>query len=253
MSGLVEDKVALITGAGSGIGRGSALVFAREGAKVAVADLNGDLGAETVRLIHEAGGTAELIGCDVADDGQVAAMVARVLELWGRLDCAHNNAGITTKGAPLHELSLAEWERTIAVNLSGIFYCMRHEIPVMLKQGGGAIVNTSSGAGLVAAKGLAHYCASKHGILGLTKTAAQELARTGVRVNAVCPGVVETPTLLAHMAKSPEIAKGIQASTARGVMGRPDEIGEAVVWLCSDRASYVNGEAMLVDGGTVAR
>ena len=156
-------------------------------------------------------------------------------------------------GGPLHELALEEWDRTMAVNLSSVFYCMRQEIPVMLKQGAGAIVNTSSGAGVVAAKGLGHYAATKHGILGLTKTAAQELARTGVRVNAVCPGVVETPTLRGYMERSPEIAKMIQNSTARGVMGRPEEIGEAVVWLCSDRASYVNGETMLVDGGTVAR
>ena len=253
MARLVEGKVALVTGAGSGIGRGSAMVFAREGANVAVADVNEELGAETVELIRAGGGTAEFLQCDVSRHDEVAAMVQRVVELWGRLDCAHNNAGITTMGGSLHELALEEWQRTLDVNLSGVFYCMRNEIPVMLKQGAGAIVNTSSGAGLVAAKGLAHYCASKHGILGLTKTAAQELAKTGVRVNAVCPGVVETPTLLAHTAKSPEIAKMINNSTARGVMGRPEEIGEAVVWLCSERASYVNGESMLVDGGTVAR
>ena len=253
MARLVEGKVALVTGAGSGIGRGSAMVFAREGATVAVADVNEELGAETVKLIRAGGGTAEFVKCDVSRHDEVAAMVQRVVELWGRLDCAHNNAGITTMGGSLHELALEEWQRTLDVNLSGVFYCMRNEIPVMLKQGAGAIVNTSSGAGLVAAKGLAHYCASKHGILGLTKTAAQELAKTGVRVNAVCPGVVETPTLLAHAAKSPEIAKIINNSTARGVMGRPEEIGEAVVWLCSERASYVNGESMLVDGGTVAR
>jgi len=253
MTGLVEGKTALVTGAGSGIGRGSATVFAREGAKVLVADVDDALGAETVALIRAAGGTAEFVHCDVSVDAHVAAAVQRVLELWGRLDCAHNNAGITTMGGPLHEISLADWDRTLAVNLSGVFYCMRHEIPVMLRQGSGAIVNTSSGAGVVAAKGLAHYAATKHGILGLTKTAAQEQARSGVRINAVCPGVVETPTLRGYMERGPEIAKMIQNSTARGVMGQPEEIGEAVVWLCSDRASYVNGETMLVDGGTVAR
>ena len=250
---LVENKIALVTGAGSGIGRGSALVFAREGAKVAVADIDEKLGGETVRLIRDTGGKAELIRCDVANDDEVAAMVRRVIDLWGRLDCAHNNAGITTQGGPVHELTLEEWNRTLAVNLSGVFHCMRHEIPVILAQGSGAIVNTSSGAGVVAARGLAHYCATKHGILGLTKTAAQELARTGVRVNAVCPGIVETPTLLAYASRSPEIRKSIEASTARGTMGKPEEIGEAVVWLCSDRASYVNGESLLIDGGTVAR
>jgi NAD(P)-dependent dehydrogenase (short-subunit alcohol dehydrogenase family) len=251
--GLVEGRVALVTGAGSGIGRGSARVFAREGAKVAVSDVDEKLGRETVDLIRSAGGTAAFFACDVSSDDEVAATVKGVVGLWGRLDCAHNNAGITTMGGPLHELTLDAWHRTIAVNLSGVFFCMRHEIPVMLGQGGGAIVNTSSGAGVVAAKGLAHYAASKHGILGLTKTAAQELARSGVRVNAVCPGVVETPTLLGYMQRSPDLAKAIQNSTARGVMGQPEEIGEAVVWLCSERASYVNGEAMLVDGGTVAR
>ena len=253
MSRLVEGKTAFVTGAGSGIGRGSAMVFAREGAKVLVADVNEAFGRETVELIRAAGGTAEFIRCDVSSDDEVGAAVKRVVELWGRLDCAHNNAGITTMGGPLHEISLEDWHRTLAVNLSGVFYGMRHEIPQMLKQGGGAIVNTSSGAGVVAAKGLAHYAATKHGILGLTKTAAQEQARSGVRINAICPGVVETPTLLAYMERGPEIAKMIQNSTARGVMGRPEEIGEAVVWLCSDRASYVNGETMLVDGGTVAR
>lgn len=253
MGRLVEGKVALVTGAGSGIGRGSAIVFAREGAVVAVADVNEELGRQTVQLIRDGGGTAEFVRCDVSSDDEVAAAIRRVVELWGRLDCAHNNAGITTAGGSLHQLTLEEWHRTLDVNLSGVFYCMRHEIPVMLEQGAGAIVNTSSGAGLVAAKGLAHYCASKHAILGLTKTAAQELAKTGVRVNAVCPGVVETPTLLAHAAKSPEIGRIINNSTARGAMGKPEEIGEAVVWLCSERASYVNGESMLVDGGTVAR
>ncbi len=253
MDGLVAGKVALVTGAGSGIGRAAARALAREGARVAVADVDRAGGEETLAAIRSAGGQAELVACDVSRDAEVAAAVRSVVERWGRLDCAVNNAGVATEGGLLHQLTLEEWERTLAVNLSGVFYCMRHEIPVMIGQGGGAIVNTSSGAGVVAAPLLAHYCATKHGVLGLTKTAAQENARTGVRVNAILPGVVDTPMLQRHMAKGPLIEQGIRAAALRGSLGRPEEVAEAAVWLCSDRASLVSGVSLVLDGGALGR
>ena len=190
---------------------------------------------------------------DVSDEAQVRAIVAHCVEHHGRLDCAINNAGVAGPMGPLHEIDAAAWTRTLAVNLTGVFLCMKYELPQMHAQGGGAIVNTSSGAGLIGTPGMSPYCASKHAILGITKTAAIENARTGVRVNAVCPGSTDTPMLAASMAVSPDIEKMILASQPGGRLGRPGEIAEAAVWLCSDRASFVSGESMLVDGGAVAR
>src|SRR3990172_2322109 len=181
------------------------------------------------------------------------AAVATALSAFGRLDCAVNNAGTTGASGRLEEIDLEGWTRTLMVNLTGVFLCMKHEIAAMARQGGGAIVNVSSGAGLIAVPGLAPYCASKHGVLGLTKTAAVENARTGVRVNAICPASTDTPMLRASIANVPGVEKMILASQPGGRFGRPEEIAEAAVWLCSDRASFVSGESMLVDAAAVAR
>jgi NAD(P)-dependent dehydrogenase (short-subunit alcohol dehydrogenase family) len=253
VSGLVAGKVALVTGAGSGIGRASALAFAREGARVVVSDLDDATGRAVADEIARAGSEARAVACDVTDEAQVERLVRATLDAFGRLDCAHNNAGGPGRGGRAHEIPSEEWDAILRLNLTSVFLCMKHQIPVMARQGGGAIVNTASGAGLVAVPLLAHYAAAKHGVLGLTKTAAIENARTGVRINAVCPGSVETPALRAHMAKDPAIAKGILATQPGGRLGRPEEIAESVVWLCSERASFVTGESFVVDGGAVAR
>ena len=251
--GLVEGKVALVTGAASGIGRAAALLFAREGARVMVSDIDATQGADTAAAIRAAGGQAEFLQADVSDEPQVRQLVARCLERFGRLDCALNNAGISGPMAPLQQIELADWLRTLAINLGGVFLCMKHEIPVMQRQGGGAIVNTASGSGFIATPFMAPYCASKHGVLGLTKTAAVENARSGIRVNAICPGGTDTPMLRASMRQDPAVEKMILASMPGGRLGQAAEVAEAAVWLCSDRAAFVSGESMLVDGGSVAR
>ncbi len=253
MTGLVDGKVALVTGGSSGIGRASALAFAREGARVMVSDVDSTGGEETCARIRSSGGEAHFVQADVSSEPEVKGLVAQCLDTYDRLDCAHNNAGITGGKGPLHEIDLDAFEETLRVNLTGVFLCMKHEIPVMTRAGGGAIVNTASGAGLIATPGLSPYCASKHGILGLTKTAAVENAATGIRVNAVLPGSTETPMLEASLALGPQIEKMIRANQPGGRFGLPEEIAEAVVWLCSGRASFVSGESMLVDGGAIAR
>jgi NAD(P)-dependent dehydrogenase (short-subunit alcohol dehydrogenase family) len=252
-AGLVAGKVALVTGGASGIGRATGLALAREGAKVLVADRDGS-GAEALAAeIAAAGGTAQAVVADVTRADEVEAMVRVAVTRFGRLDCAVNNAGITAPGGLLHEIAVDDWERQLRVNLTGVFLCLRAELPVMRAQGSGAIVNMASGAGLIGTPGLAHYCASKHGILGLTKTAALENAAAGVRVNALCPGSTDTPMLRGFMDRSDAARRMILASIPAGRLGTPEEVAEAAVWLCSDRASYVNGESMLVDGGAVAR
>ncbi len=253
MSGLVAGKVALVTGAASGIGRASALALAREGARVVVSDVDVAGGERVAKEIAAQGSKAHFVRCDVTREDEVEALVKATVDAFGRLDCAHNNAGAPGRGGLVHDIPTDEWNAVVALNLTSVYLCMKHELPVMIRQGAGAIVNTSSGAGLVAVPTLGHYAAAKHGVLGLTKTAARENAKTGVRVNAICPGSVDTPALRAHMAKDPAIEQGILATQPGGRLGTPEEIAESVVWLCSDRASFVTGESFVVDGGSVAR
>jgi NAD(P)-dependent dehydrogenase (short-subunit alcohol dehydrogenase family) len=246
----MDRKAGLVTGAASGIGRACALRFAQEGAAVIVADLerSREGGEETVRLIEKAGGPAEFFPCDVAQSDDNRALVARVVERFGKLDFAHNNAGIGVHTL-LHETADEDFDRVIAVNLRGTFLGMKHQIAQMLEQGGGAIVNTSSNAGLMAVSLLSAYTASKHGILGLTKNGAVEYANDGIRVNAVCPGAIMTP-LMSN--ESPERQQEILAPQAMTRPGEPAEVAAAVVWLCSDEASFVTGVALPVDAGSVA-
>lgn len=253
MAGLVQGKIALVTGGGSGIGRAAALALAKEGAKVAVSDVVVAGGEETVRMITAAGGEAIFITADVAKAAEVEALIKKVVEIYGRLDCAFNNAGIEGEMTTTVDCSEENFDRTIAVNLKGVWLCMKHEIPQMLRQGGGAIVNTASVAGLVGFQGLSAYVASKHGVNGLTKTAALEYAKQGIRVNAVCPGVIHTPMLDRLFTGQPGVGETIAAMEPVGRMGKPEEIAAAVVWLCSDAASFVTGLPMAVDGGLIAQ
>jgi NAD(P)-dependent dehydrogenase (short-subunit alcohol dehydrogenase family) len=253
MAGMVQGKVALVTGAGSGIGRKSAELLAREGARVLVCDFDEESGQQTLRRIRDAGGEASFRQVDVADESQVEAMVAHCVEHFGRLDSAVNNAGIGGPSGGLETIELPDWNRVLAVNLTGVFLCMKHEIPRMRQQQAGSIVNMSSGAGLIATPGLAPYSASKHGVLGITRSAAVENARLGVRINAICPGSIDTPMLRAAMETDPSVEKMIRASMPIGRLGEAEEVAEAVVWLCSDRSSLVTGHSMGVDGASVAR
>jgi len=251
--GMLAGKTALVTGGASGIGRATCEAFARENARVLVCDVDEAGGKDSVAAIAAAGGEARFLRVDVTVESDVETAVRSVVDSWGRLDCAVNNAGVTGAGGPVGRLSADEWSRVIGINLTGVFLCMTHELRAMQAQGSGAIVNVASGAGVIAVPAMPHYCASKHGVLGLTKTAAVENARSRVRVNAICPGSTDTPTLRATMQASPEVEKLVMRSLPGGRLGLPAEIAEAAVWLCSDRASFVNGESMLVDGGAVAR
>jgi NAD(P)-dependent dehydrogenase (short-subunit alcohol dehydrogenase family) len=255
MPGRVEGKVALVTGGASGIGRATALTFAREGAKLVIADMNEDGGHQTVHMIQENGGEATFVQVDVSNTTAVEAMISKTVETYGRLDCAHNNAGIGSRPrAPLHECTEETWDRVLGINLKGVWLCMKYEIIQMLKQGGGTIVNTASIMGLVGSwTGSGAYNASKHGVVGLTKTAALEYATSGIRVNAVCPGYIRTPLLEATLTSRPEMEEQIVARHPVGRVGQPEEIAEAVVWLCSDAASFVTGHTMTVDGGYMAQ
>jgi len=255
MSGQLNGKVALITGGASGIGRATALTFAREGAKLIIADMNEDGGQQTVHMITEHGGEATFVQVDVSRATEVEALISKTVQTYGRLDCAHNNAGIGSRPRVLlHELSEESWERVISINLKGVWLCMKYELIQMCTQGGGAIVNTASIMGLVGSWSRSGvYNASKHGVVGLTKTAALEYAKSGIRVNAVCPGYIRTPLIEEALASNPEMEAQIVARHPVGRMGRPEEIAEAVMWLCSDAASFVTGHTMTVDGGYVAQ
>ena len=253
MAGRVEGKVALVTGGSSGIGRASALLLAREGAKVVVADVNCEDGEGTVRIIEEEDGDAIFVETDVSRATDVEAMVRRAVETYGRLDCAFNNAGIKAEeGAYTADYTEDDWDRVIGVNLKGVWLCCKYEIGQMLRQGGGAIVNMSSALGLVGDRNHPAYVASKHGVIGLTQAAALEYAPQHIRVNALCPGWVDTPMTRDDL-DNPEMTEGIMAQEPMARVGTPEEVAEAVVWLCSDGASFVTGHAMAVDGGYVAQ
>jgi NAD(P)-dependent dehydrogenase (short-subunit alcohol dehydrogenase family) len=246
-------RVAIVTGGGSGIGRATALRFAAGGAAVVVADVNGQGAEETVARIIAAGGQAKAVTADVTDPAQVEAMVGVAAQGLGRLDIAFNNAGTSGVFGPTADADVDEWRRVIEVNLTSVFLCLRAEIPVMLRGGGGAIVNTSSGAGLMGFAGLPAYVASKHGVIGLTRSAALEYAKEGIRVNAVCPGTVRTPMLEGFTGGDEDALQAMGQMMPIGRLATPDEIAGAVVWLCSDEASYVTGHAMAVDGGALAQ
>lgn len=245
-------RVALVTGGGSGIGRAAALLFAKEGARVLVADVSAQGGEETAAMIEQRGGEALFVKTDVSVGAEVAAMVQRAVSAYGRLDCAFNNAGIEGAMAPTAECSEENWDRTLAVNLKGVWLCMREEIPQMLTQGGGSIVNCASIAGLVGFPNLPAYCSSKGGIVQLTRTAALEYAQQGIRVNALCPGVIDTPMVERITGGEPETEAQYTALEPVGRMGSPEEMAQAAVWLCSERASFVTGHPLVADGGMVA-
>ena len=255
MPGTLNGKVALVTGGASGIGRATALTFAREGAKLIIADMNEEGGQQTVHMITENGGEAIFVQTDVTQATAVEALISKAVETYGRLDCAHNNAGVTQRAYPsTAEYPEDDWHRVLAVNLTGVWLCMKYEIPQMLTHGGGAIVNTASVAGLVGLAGRSAYVASKHGVVGITRTAALEYAQQGIRVNCVCPGYIRTPMVeyvLQHAGA--QIEAQMVAREPIGRLGTPEEIAETVVWLCSEAASFVTGHTMTVDGGFVAQ
>ena len=250
----MQDKVAIVTGAGSGIGRAAARLFAREGAKVVVADWSEEGGKETVAIIEEDGGQAALCRVDVSNEAMVKAMVDFAISKYGRLDYAHNNAGIDQIGRdPIHKVEESVWDKVVDINLKGVYFCMKHELAHMLVQGSGAIVNTSSGAGINGVPGMTAYCAAKHGVVGLTRSAALDHAREGVRINAVCPGLVDSALLEETFEQSPELRDVYCGLQPMGRMGLPKEVGDAVLWLCSESASLMNGAVVTVDGGYSAQ
>ena len=244
-----DGKVAIVTGAASGIGRASARLFAREGARVVVADIDTEGGESTVGLVKDAGGDATFVRTDVAEPADVEAMVAAAIDRYGRLDFAHNNAGIVGAGAEIADMPIEVWQRGIAVMLTGVFLCMKYEIPRIREAGGGAIVNTSSGAGLIGFPGMANYVAAKHGVLGLTKTAALECATSGIRINAICPGTARSRMVEDWIGGDPAQEAMVAGLHPIGRIAEPEEIAEAAIWLCSDAASFMIGHALAVDGG----
>ena len=268
MSGRFNGSVALVTGGGTGIGRASAILFAQEGAKVVVADVNEATGNQTCADINNGGGEATFVNADVAKAAEVEHLIRETMRIYGQLDCAHNNAGIGGSRVRCHEYSEEEWDRVVHVNLKGVWLCLKYEIPEMLKAGRGAIVNTASIGGIVGIKRSAPYVVAKHGIVGLTTTAALEYVRDGLRINCVCPGMIDTPLFeeaivgtkgtnpiqnLWNSAKKAIVYKSLEGQQPSGRMGTAEEIAQAVLWLCSSEASFISGHAMVIDGAYTAR
>jgi NAD(P)-dependent dehydrogenase (short-subunit alcohol dehydrogenase family) len=247
--GLLRGKVAFVTGAGNRIGRAAALAFSGEGASVVLADISEQGNQGTARLVKEAGGRALAVRCDVSQAEDVQAALDEAVGAFGRLDFAFNNAGIEQPVTAAADLTEDEWDRIVRVNFRSVFLCMKYEKPLLLKQGGGAIVNTSSGAGVKGIAGQAAYCAAKFGVIGLTKAAALDYAASNIRVNAVCRGIVETPMMDRFSGGTIEGQARVIAQEPVGRMGKPEEIAAAVVWLCSDAAAFVVGHAMVIDSG----
>lgn len=241
-----NGKVAFVTGAASGIGRATAVAFAAEGARVAILDRTEDALRDTADAVRKAGGEVLVIACDVSEPEQVEAAVARTVEAFGRLDIAFNNAGVENKASPVAEIELDEWDRILDINLRGTFVCMKHELAQMVRQGGGVVVNTSSGAGIRGVAGGAAYAASKHAIIGLTKSAALDYAKSNIRVNAVLPGNIETPMM--DRFTGGDIQKAIDLEPV-GRLGKPEEIADAVLWMSADLGAFVTGASISVDGG----
>src|SRR5437773_5345210 len=252
MNSSFQSKVAFVTGAGNGIGRATALTFAREGANVVVADISEQGNEETVRLIEKLGASALSVRCDVSQAGQVEAALDKTIQSFGRLDFAFNNAGVEQPITATADITEDEWDRIARINLRGVFLCMKYELPLLLKNGGGVIVNTSSGAGVKGFKGQAAYAAAKHGVIGLTKSAALDYAQSNVRISAVCPGIIATPMMQRFTGGTREGERRVVAQEPVGRMGTPEEIAAAVIWLCSDAAAFVIVHAKAIDGGQAA-
>jgi NAD(P)-dependent dehydrogenase (short-subunit alcohol dehydrogenase family) len=248
----MAGRVALVTGAAGGIGEATARAFAAAGASVMVADFDATRGEAVAAGINADGGTAAFASCDVSNEGQVHALLERTMSTFGRLDFAHNNAGVSGVNARLVDQTLETWNRVVGVNLTGVFLCMRDELALMSQQGSGIIVNTASNAGFRGFENLAPYVATKHGVIGMTKSAAVEYGPLGIRVNAVCPGATQSPMLDTVLARNPAIEKQMLSRVPLGRFGAANDIADAVVWLCSESASYITGTTLLVDGGNTA-
>jgi NAD(P)-dependent dehydrogenase (short-subunit alcohol dehydrogenase family) len=248
-NGKLAGKVAFVTGAANGIGRAAALAFAREGASVVATDISEQGNQETARMVEELGGRALAVRCDVTRVEDVKAALDKAVEAFGRLDVAFNNAGSEQPVTGTADLTEDEWDRVVSINLRSVFLCMKYQVPLMLKHGGGSIVNTSSGAGVKGFAGQAAYSAAKHGVIGLTKAAALDYAKFNIRVNAVCPGIIDTPMMQRFTEGTSEGRERVIAQEPVGRMGTPEEIAEAVLWLCSDTAGFVIGHALVIDGG----